>query len=119
MATASARTTTSRRYDHLYDPVHQVSGARDHHRANQKAAATNVERIPDRANLFSEIQAVYPRHNFRVTQKDDLPSHISRGYRPDASAAAGVSGGATALGITGGNRHKFFRRPIVPFMHSA
>ena len=87
----------------------------------------NVERVPDSNNFFSEIQQKYPSHSFRLTQKDEVPAHINRGFRPPPVQHGGrgartTERAAAAVGkgvISGPHRYKFFRRPIVPFLHSA
>jgi len=96
--------STSRRYDHIYDPVYTASGARDHARATQKAARAVVERIPDRENMFSEI-AFHKSHHFRTVKKSDLPEHVSTDFRTESWSHSE---------FPSADRHKFFKRPVQP-----
>lgn len=105
MATIT-RTVESRPYDHIYDPTYAVSGPKDFYRAAYGGA---VARVPNDDNMFSD-GAHYPRHDV-VAQPGD-------GAGAQFTAEGGMNGGMLEAAVTGTNRYKYFRRPIVPFMQS-
>lgn len=70
------------------------------------------ERVPDSANMFSEVSN-YPRHSYRFKSKDELPMHVERTYQPRTNQADGA---AMETLVAGTNRHKYFKRPIAPFL---
>ncbi|CAK9019481.1 Cilia- and flagella-associated protein 91 (CFAP91) (AMY-1-associating protein expressed in testis 1 homolog) (AAT-1) (MYCBP/AMY-1-associated testis-expressed protein 1) (Protein MAATS1) [Durusdinium trenchii] len=114
--TAKSATQQTRRFDHVYDPVYAVAGERDFARNTQQAMITSVAKVPNRENLFSEIPTVYKSHCYRVTTKSDLPAHVDAKFRPSQGATAG---GVNSSAVSGSQRHKYFRRPVVPVLHSA
>lgn len=61
--------------------------------------------------MFSEID-MYPSHSLRLRSTGELPQHVDREFH------GAVVGGTFNEVVSGQNRYKFFRRPIVPFLHS-
>jgi hypothetical protein len=115
-----SRTTTiapARPYDHVYDTVYTVADSRDHARAQVRATKGSLERVPDQANMFSEIP-LYPNHAYRQSAKDELPKHIDRSYKGTQTSGPVASGAGLDRMIEGGNRYRYFRRPIVPYLEA-
>lgn len=113
------RQQQTRRFDQVYDPTYTCSAERDHVRAMSRAQNSSVTRVPDRQNYFSEIPTKYK--NFVMVQqtKSDLPSHVQTDYRGSTNDAHYVKAASSLSAVSGKNRHKYFKRPVVPILHSA
>jgi len=98
----------TRTHDHLYDPVYTVSNMNVHVAETQKANMANVERIPVHQAMFSDV-ATHPRHEYRMKQPP-----IPMPMYPQAGETRNVPD-STVLGQL---RFKYFKRPVVPFLHS-
>eukprot|EP00462_Mataza_sp_D1_P001095 CAMPEP_0175096900 /NCGR_PEP_ID=MMETSP0086_2-20121207/4985_1 /TAXON_ID=136419 /ORGANISM="Unknown Unknown, Strain D1" /LENGTH=896 /DNA_ID=CAMNT_0016370345 /DNA_START=28 /DNA_END=2718 /DNA_ORIENTATION=+ len=98
----------TRPHDHVYDPVYTVSNMNVHLQEHQKARMTGVERVPQFPNMFSDV-ATHPRHAYRMKEStiqiNPLPPQGNLRHVPDSS-------------ILGQQRFKYFKRPVVPFLHS-
>ncbi|XP_050416159.1 cilia- and flagella-associated protein 91 [Patella vulgata] len=123
----------SRTYDYLYDPVHHVASERDHARATFKAhtSSDRVKRVPNYKTMFSELRH-HPRFQMRLEVTDPVPKFISRHWRgyadqqresmlryktfnydPAVVIPDKTFGNAE---VTGRNRYKYAKRPMIPFL---
>nr|CAB3263584.1 protein MAATS1-like [Phallusia mammillata] len=123
----------TRNHDYLYDPTYTLSSERDHARDTYKAH-TKVERIkkvPAFQQMFSALPH-FPRFQVRLEATDPVPRFINRRWRGysdqrrealvryttfnyDPSVQIPTQKYADAK-VSGQNRYKYFRRPIVPFL---
>eukprot|EP00227_Mantoniella_beaufortii_P019466 CAMPEP_0197584104 /NCGR_PEP_ID=MMETSP1326-20131121/6810_1 /TAXON_ID=1155430 /ORGANISM="Genus nov. species nov., Strain RCC2288" /LENGTH=1093 /DNA_ID=CAMNT_0043148417 /DNA_START=227 /DNA_END=3508 /DNA_ORIENTATION=+ len=105
----------TRAFDALYDLVYTVSGARDHYREQSRAGGFLLERVPEFNNFFSEIPT-HPSQTFRFKNNNKVPGHVSREYKQSTTNFAPEQQQQQSdLGnITGTNRYKYFRRPMLP-----
>ncbi|XP_046902229.1 cilia- and flagella-associated protein 91 isoform X1 [Hypomesus transpacificus] len=117
-------------HDYLYDPVYTVSGEIDHARASFKAHASvdRVRRVPEFGSMFSHLPH-YPRYALCLDTTDPVPAFIDRRWRGHTERrketlqqlAGTLPGGhlharGTEHGsVTGAERWKFFKRPLIPF----
>lgn len=69
----------------------------------------NVERVPNHANMWSDV-ATYPKHIYRM-KEPNVPM-------PDAFPRPGQTRHVPDATVTGQLRFKYFKRPVVPFLHS-
>jgi hypothetical protein len=98
------------------DPVATL-GAREFDRATAGARASNVERVPVDANMFSELPGRYPPTAARPARGGagalSLPTDAAEHDRlvAEAAGAAGARGVPSDTLVTGPHRHKYFRRP--------
>ncbi|XP_074530428.1 cilia- and flagella-associated protein 91 isoform X2 [Halichoeres trimaculatus] len=118
-----------RAYDYLYDPVYTVSSEMDHARKHLKAYSTKsrVRRVPVFESMFSDLPH-YPRYTVKLDFSDPVPPTVDRRWRgcteqheEALQQLAGVSP-TTKLRqqrkdchVTGADRWKYFKRPLVPF----
>ena len=105
-------TSKSRAYDSLYDPSYTVSGARDHYREQSKANGLYVERVPDYSNFFSELRT-HPSSSYRFKLNDKIPQHVPREYEPLMRTRAEIADASRPHEVSGANRYKYFRRPLL------
>ncbi|ESO99083.1 hypothetical protein LOTGIDRAFT_142246, partial [Lottia gigantea] len=123
----------SRTYDYLYDPLHNVASERDHARATFKAhtSSDRVKLVPNAKTMFSELRH-HPRFQMRLEVNDPVPKFISRQWRgyadqqrdaliryktfnydPSVQVPQKVFPDAE---VTGRNRYKYAKRPMIPFL---
>ncbi|XP_055072320.2 cilia- and flagella-associated protein 91 isoform X1 [Misgurnus anguillicaudatus] len=117
-----------RLYDYLYDPVCTLSGEVDHARENLRAHASldRVRKVPEFNSMFSNLPH-HPSYTLRLETTDPVPAFIDRQWRGYAEQRrqalqqlTGVMSGVQmhrpkADDVTGADRWKFFRRPMIPF----
>lgn len=118
---STTRVTESRTFDHLYDPTMTLSSARDHYRHNQRATfrPERLVNVPQYETMFSALPH-FPRHTLALSGNDPVPTTVSREwptgradlYRP--GPRPGVSKADDS--VSGQERYKYFRRPIIPYM---
>ncbi|XP_076858726.1 cilia- and flagella-associated protein 91 [Brachyhypopomus gauderio] len=117
-----------RAYDYLYDPTFTVSGETDHARISHKAHSSvdRVEKVPDFNSMFSNLPH-HPRYTLRLGVADPVPNFIDRRWRGPSEqrreALKMLSGLLPGVqlrkpyheDVTGVDRWKFFKRPLIPF----
>ncbi|XP_027018388.2 cilia- and flagella-associated protein 91-like isoform X1 [Tachysurus fulvidraco] len=114
-----------RTYDYLYDPVYTVSGETDHIQESYKAreSVDYVIKVPEFNSMFSDLPH-YPRFTLRLNPVDPVPSFIDRRWRGHAEQRrethSGVLPGVQlhkpkSDDVTGEDRWKFFKRPLVRY----
>ncbi|KAG7330867.1 hypothetical protein KOW79_004836 [Hemibagrus wyckioides] len=117
-----------RTYDYLYDPVFTVSTETDHIRQSCQAqsSVTRVKKVSEFNSMFSDLPH-HPRFTFRLNAADPVPAFIDRRWRGHAEqrretlqTLAGVLPGVQLHkpkreDLTGADRWKFFKRPLIPF----
>jgi hypothetical protein len=98
----------NRAHDHVYDPVYTVSNMKVHLQEHNAVRMGMVERVPNYDNMFSSLNTK-PRHMYRVRDdKIPIPAFPPSGsVRPTAEST-----------VLGAQRTKFYKRPVVPFMHA-
>ncbi|XP_037646327.1 cilia- and flagella-associated protein 91 isoform X1 [Sebastes umbrosus] len=116
-------------YDHLYDPVYTVSSEIDHARSSFKAYASKdrVRRVPEFGSMFSNLPH-HPRYTLQLDPADPVPASIDRRWRGHTEQRkealqqlAGVIPNAQSwlkteeCDVTGADRWKYFKRPMIPF----
>ncbi|XP_044072732.1 cilia- and flagella-associated protein 91 [Siniperca chuatsi] len=114
-------------YDYLYDPVYTVSSQVDHARSSVKAYADRARRVPEFGSMFSNLSH-HPRYTVQLDPVDPVPASIDRrwqGYTEQRREAlqqlAGVIPNAQPwlkreeCHVTGADRWKYFKRPLIPF----
>lgn len=101
----------NRPFDHLYDNTYVTAHPSDHHRLTGRALyrPDKFKRVPDGQYLFSEL-AHYPRASIQMSSKEDLPTHVEKGWH--APQVPGPEAGYAAL--CGTKRPLYFKRPVVP-----
>jgi len=123
----------SRTYDYLYDPLFSLSSERDHARATFRAN-TNVARIkytPFYKTMFSTLHH-HPSHQVKIDTTDPVPRFIPRQWRGYGDQAREALIRYTKFNydpsvtippkhhphtdVSGKDRYRFFRRPIIPFL---
>jgi len=95
-----------RPYDYLYDTNYTVSCFKDHTKALAKAQIHDVSIVPVFKNLFSTL-AHYPP-GYYVVKPHSLPKDLGHNrliLHKDPQ-------------VTGTNRYKYFRRPIIPYVEN-
>ncbi|XP_014665017.1 PREDICTED: protein MAATS1-like isoform X2 [Priapulus caudatus] len=102
----------SRTHDYLYDPLYTTSSERDHARSSTKAQTSleRVKRLPKYGTMFSELRH-HPRFSVELDSTDPVPPWIMRDWR-----GTNEQMGSSEQHITGSERYKFFRRPLIPFI---
>ncbi|TPX61858.1 hypothetical protein PhCBS80983_g00885 [Powellomyces hirtus] len=102
-----ARVMPNRAHDYIYDTNHTVAGRKDHARNMAKAMTHDVLIQPSYTNMFSTL----PHHQATTYafRTHALPPHLGNDRRTHIS---------TRTDVTGANRFKYFRRPIIPYMPS-
>jgi len=77
--------------------------------------------VPDAKNMFSEIRR-FPRAGYRISAKDDVPSHMTEAaIRGNSDVPSPVLRRTAELAgtVTGTNRTKYFFQPNGGTMASA
>ncbi|ORX56035.1 hypothetical protein BCR36DRAFT_280994 [Piromyces finnis] len=95
-----------RPYDYLYDTNYTVACYKDHTKALAKAQIHDVSIVPVFKNLFSTL-AHYPP-GYYVVKPHSLPKNLGHNrliVHKDPQ-------------VTGVNRYKYFRRPIIPYVEN-
>ncbi|XP_041373414.1 cilia- and flagella-associated protein 91-like [Gigantopelta aegis] len=123
----------SRVHDYLYDPHHVLASERDHARATFKShtSTDRVKRVPVYRTMFSELKH-HPRFEVRLDGIDPVPKFISRQWPGHAEQAREACIRYTTFNydpsvqvppkhfpnaeVTGRNRYKYARRPMIPFL---
>ena len=95
------------------DPDFTVSGARDHYRQQAQSSGVVLERVSEFGNFFSELPN-FPAQSLRLRASDKVPAHVPRGYRPLATTRSEVAWKLSSDRVSGNNRYRFFRRPVMP-----
>ncbi|XP_043085528.1 cilia- and flagella-associated protein 91 [Puntigrus tetrazona] len=115
-----------RTYDYLYDPVYTLSADVDHARENFRAQASvdRVRKVPEFNSMFSNLPH-HPRFTLRLEATDPVPAFIDRRWRGFAEqkrqALQQLTGFVPQIhkpsqaDVTGIDRWKFFKRPLIPF----
>ncbi|XP_045909862.1 cilia- and flagella-associated protein 91 isoform X2 [Micropterus dolomieu] len=116
-------------YDYFYDPVYTVSSQVDHARSCVKAYASKdrVRRVPEFESMFSNLPH-HPRYTVQLDPVDPVPVFIDRRWRGHTEQRrgalqqlAGVFPNAQPWlkreerQVTGADRWKYFKRPLIPF----
>eukprot|EP01135_Chromosphaera_perkinsii_P012450 Nk52_evm61s2657 gene=Nk52_evmTU61s2657 len=137
MSQTTTRTgvTRARPHDVLYDPQHTVSDYRDHMRSQYAGmrCAQSIERVPHYRSMFSELRH-HPNAFLKAVDRAKIPDSIPREwqgateqyrqnmesytkqyYVPDLKVPQKQYERAE---VTGKNRYKYFKRPIIPYMTS-
>ncbi|WIA14289.1 hypothetical protein OEZ85_002823 [Tetradesmus obliquus] len=94
------------------DPTYTVSGARDHYR-QQSSGGFLIEKVPEHANLFSELQQ-YPATSFRLAANDKVPAFVDRSFHPLQRQPGQLRQQSLAQQVNGRQQYKYFRRPQLP-----
>lgn len=124
---------SSRTHDYLYDPLYTLSSDRDHARSTFKAhtGTDRIKRVPHFKTMFSDLRH-YPRYSIHLEVTDPVPKFIPRQWRGygdqerqaliryttfnyDPSVQVPAKEYAH-VPVSGKDRYKFFRRPIIPFL---
>ncbi|XP_056321628.1 cilia- and flagella-associated protein 91 [Danio aesculapii] len=117
-----------RTYDYLYDPVYTLSADVDHGRENIRAQASldRMRRVPEFNSMFSNLPH-HPHYSLRLEATDPVPAFIDRRWRGYAEQRrqalqqlTGIVSGAVThapnpANVTGVDRWKFFKCPLIPF----
>uniref|UniRef100_A0A8C1B0L6 Cilia- and flagella-associated protein 91 n=1 Tax=Cyprinus carpio carpio TaxID=630221 RepID=A0A8C1B0L6_CYPCA len=115
-----------RTYDYLYDPVYTLSADVDHARENFRAQASmdRVRKVPEFNSMFSNLPH-HPRFTLRLEATEPVPVFIDRRWRGLAEqkrqALQQLTGVVSQMhrpnhtDVTGMDRWKFFKRPLIPF----
>ncbi|KAK7491063.1 hypothetical protein BaRGS_00017759 [Batillaria attramentaria] len=123
----------SRTHDYLYDKLYSLSSERDHARATFQAhTSTNrVKRVPIYPTMFSELRH-HPRFEIKLDTTDPVPRFVQRAWRGYADQHREAMVRYTTFNydpsvsippkvyenteVSGRERYRFFRRPIIPFL---
>jgi len=123
----------SRTHDYLYDPLYSLSSERDHARATFRATTnvSRIRRIPMFRDMFSSLPH-YPNSHVQIDVNDPVPSFIPRQWRGYSDQARDALVRYTKFNydpsvkvppksfdttdVSGRDRYRFFRRPIIPFL---
>ncbi|XP_026867669.2 cilia- and flagella-associated protein 91 isoform X1 [Electrophorus electricus] len=117
-----------RAYDYLYDPTFTVSGEIDHTRLSHKALSSvdRVRKYPEFNSMFSNLPH-HPHYTLRLDATDPVPNFIDRRWRglseqrrETLQKLSGLLPGVQLRkpypeDVTGVDRWKFFKRPLIPF----
>ncbi|XP_018965763.2 cilia- and flagella-associated protein 91 [Cyprinus carpio] len=115
-----------RTYDYLYDPVYTLSADVDHARENFRAQASmdRVRKVPEFNSMFSNLPH-HPRFTLRLEATEPVPVFIDRRWRGLAEqkrqALQQLTGVVSQMhrpnhtDVTGMDRWKFFKCPLIPF----
>ncbi|XP_017325120.1 cilia- and flagella-associated protein 91 [Ictalurus punctatus] len=117
-----------RAFDYLYDPVFTVSAEMDHVRASCRAqgAVACLRKVPEFNSMFS-ILPHHPSFTLCLHTANPVPAFIDRRWRGHAEqkretlqTLAGVLPGVQLYkpkpeDISGADRWKYFKRPLIPF----
>ncbi|XP_067029644.1 cilia- and flagella-associated protein 91-like [Acropora muricata] len=123
----------SRTHDYLYDPLYSLSSDRDHARSTFKAhtGTDRIKRVPHFKTMFSDLRH-HPRYSIHLELTDPVPKFIPRQWRGYAEQDREALIRYTKFNydptvqvppkehphvpVSGKDRYKFFRRPIIPFL---
>ncbi|XP_073255322.1 cilia- and flagella-associated protein 91-like [Porites lutea] len=123
----------SRTHDYLYDPLFSLSSDRDHARSTFKAhtGTDRIKRVPHFKTMFSDLRH-YPRYSIHLEVTDPVPKFIPRQWRGYAEQNREALIRYTTFNydptvqvppkdyphvpVSGQDRYKYFRRPIIPFL---
>lgn len=123
----------SRTHDYLYDPLYTLSSDRDHARSTFKAhtGTDRIKRVPHFKTMFSDLRH-YPRYGIHLEVTDPVPKFIPRQWRGYAEQDRDALIRYTTFNydptvqvppkqyekvhVSGQDRYKYFRRPIIPFL---
>jgi len=123
----------SRTHDYLYDPLYSLSSERDHARATFRATTnvSRIRRIPMFRDMFSSLQH-FPNSQVQIDAHDPVPSFMPRQWRGYSDQAREALVRYTKFNydpsvqvpsktfeqtdVSGSDRYRFFRRPIIPFL---
>ncbi|XP_067459853.1 cilia- and flagella-associated protein 91 [Thunnus thynnus] len=116
-------------YDYLYDPIHTLSSEVDHAKSSLKAYASKdrVRKVPVFGSMFSNLPH-HPRYTLQLDLVDPVPASIDRCWRGHIEQRkealqqlAGVIPNTQPwlkreeCHVTGADRWKYFKRPLIPF----
>ncbi|KAI8894254.1 solute carrier, TRAMD3 or PAT1-domain-containing protein [Globomyces pollinis-pini] len=94
----------NRPHDYVYDSTYTVAGAVDHVKAMTKSQARQVVINPNFDNMFSALRHFPPmRYHLKV---NPFPHGVGEDRRVTVEASH----------VTGSNRFKYFRRPVMPYL---
>ncbi|XP_056146039.1 cilia- and flagella-associated protein 91 [Lampris incognitus] len=121
------RVTPHRAYDCLYDPVYTVCGGDAERSGSSFQAVGRLRKVPKFGSMFSDLPH-HPRYALRPDATDPVPAFIERRWRGHVEQrrealqqlAGVIPGDQSCLRVgecrvTGADRWKFFKRPLVPF----
>ncbi|TRY86695.1 hypothetical protein DNTS_028778, partial [Danionella cerebrum] len=113
-----------RTYDYLYDPVYTLAADVDHTRENLRAQASveRVRKVPEFSSMFSNLPH-HPSFTLCLEASDPVPAFIDRRWpgfteqrRLTLQRLTRVFPEAKgSTDVTGADRWKFFKRPLLPF----
>ncbi|KAJ3360892.1 Cilia- and flagella-associated protein 91 [Allomyces javanicus] len=104
MSSTATRVQASRPNDYLYDPLYTVSCYKDHLKALSGSQTVRAAIVPQFDNMFSQVRT-YPSHSIQVRIAPVDPSLGQNRYVPIDSHPQ----------VTGTNRYKYFRKPLIPY----
>jgi len=108
----------SRAYDHLYDPVYNVSSGRDHNRNVMTSVYSRTARVPNAQYMFSDLNH-FPRAHMEVKRDDPVPQGIPRDFNTKvAYYNAKTVSDFEGCDQRGTDMAKFNGRPNVSFLRS-
>ena len=113
----SAKVQTQRRYDYIYDPLFTMSSNRDHARERYRTyiAPDRVKKVPHYGPMFSGLNH-FPKHQMQIDSCDPVPSFMSRKWQGYQKQPVQQQHDNAHLTVSGSDRYKFSRRPIIPFL---
>uniref|UniRef100_A0A671N6W5 Cilia- and flagella-associated protein 91 n=1 Tax=Sinocyclocheilus anshuiensis TaxID=1608454 RepID=A0A671N6W5_9TELE len=110
-----------RTYGYLYDPAYTLSADEDHARENFRARASvdRVRKVPVFNSMFSNLTH-HPRFTLRLEATDPVPAFIDRRWQGYVEQKRQALQRLTIhrpnhADVTGVDRWKFFKRPLIPF----
>jgi hypothetical protein len=103
----------SRTQDYLYDSNYTVASRNDHHKALAKANSTNVVTVPVHGNMFSSLSH-YPAKQYTLVAQKGNSTTLGNDRRNYFRGAPGEAPGL----VTGMNRYRYFKRPLIPYTPS-
>ncbi|XP_048827755.1 cilia- and flagella-associated protein 91 isoform X2 [Brienomyrus brachyistius] len=120
-----------RSHDCLYDPLFTVSGESDHTRAcfRSHTSGQRLNRVPNYESMFSSLPH-HPSYSLRLEPKDPVPAFIDRRWRGHLDRRRDAllqlarfspvyprlrSHPRDNCDVSGADRCKFFKRPLIPF----
>jgi len=108
----------SRAYDHLYDPVYNVSSGRDHNRNVMSQIYSRTARVPNAQYMFSDLNH-FPRAHMELKRDDPVPQGIPRDFNTKvAHYNAKTVSDFEGCDQRGTDMAKFNGRPNVSFLRS-
>lgn len=87
-------------------------GKADHQYPRMLMTLNLQERVPDTGNMFSELPH-HPRHGYRFGAQKNLPSGSIDFAPPQSNIPQNME-----QFVTGRDRYKYFKKPVVPFLHA-